>query len=79
MNNLIILPNDPDFNLTLAQLKRPDWRAIARKENWISFVCDADSGLLRPVSESELEDYLEGGEYEEVVGSEGMDDCYGMD
>lgn len=59
-----MLPGDPGFEETL-MTPRPDWRTVAN--------CDGDSyafvvgedGLARPVTSSELEEYMEGGEYDE--------------
>ena len=61
---MLILPGNPLFDLTLAT-PRPDWRDTAvRDGNTYAFVAEPGSGLMRPVTESELEDYLEGGEYD---------------
>ena len=61
---MLILPGNPLFDLTLAT-PRPDWRDIAvRDGNTYAFVAEPGSGLMRPVTESELEDYLYGGEYD---------------
>ena len=61
---MLILPGNPLFDLTLAT-SRPDWRdTAARDGTTYAFVAEAGSGLMRPVTESELEDYLYGGEYD---------------
>lgn len=60
----LILPGDPDFDATLA-IPPPTWRAVASRSPQFAFVARAGSGLLEPVTMAELEDYLEGGEYDE--------------
>ncbi|MDG2614707.1 hypothetical protein P7L53_00480 [Thermoleptolyngbya sichuanensis XZ-Cy5] len=62
----IILPGDPEFDWTLATAFPPDWRAVAdRIGDYCTFVASPGSGLLRPATPGELEDYLWGGEYDE--------------
>lgn len=62
---MLILPGHPLFNLTLAT-PRPDYQdKAARDGNTYAFVAEPNSGLMRPVTSEELEEYLYGGEYEE--------------
>lgn len=60
----LILPGDPRFAQTLLT-PRPDWQAVANSDgDTYAFVVDLD-GLARPVTSKDLEEYLEGGEYDE--------------
>lgn len=64
-HRLIILPGDPEFDLTLCSLP-PGWVEVANRiGQQIAFVASPDSGLLRPATDAELTDYLYGGEYDE--------------
>lgn len=63
--SLLILPGNPLFDLTLLT-PRPDWKDIAAKDgDTYAFVVDANTGLTRPATSNELEEYLYGGEYDE--------------
>lgn len=75
----LILPGDPAFSFTLATARRPDWRQREQVMGEpMSFVVEPGSGLARPVSQAELEEYLEGGEYDERLDEIGeMDDDEG--
>lgn len=67
---MLILPGDPDFDLTLFQALPPGWRQVAdRIGQQVCFVASAGSGLLRPATPDELDEYLCGGEYDEVTGA----------
>ena len=69
--NRLILPGDPLFDLTLAT-PPPDWGQVAAKDgNTYAFVAELGSGLMRPVTQSELVDYLEGGEYDDRMAEIG--------
>lgn len=62
---MLILPGDPEFNATLAT-PPPNWRQVAASlSGEYAFVARTGSGLLEPVSFRELDEYLEGGEYDE--------------
>lgn len=62
--SMLILPGDPTFNETLMN-PPPNWGQIAARDgNCVNFVADPDSGIFRAVTEAELQEYLEGGEYE---------------
>ncbi|MBD2465780.1 hypothetical protein H6G89_32850 [Oscillatoria sp. FACHB-1407] len=64
--SLLILPGDPEFDLTLSCSLPPGWVEVARHmSQQIAFVASADSGLLRPATNAELTEYLYGGEYGE--------------
>ena len=61
----LILPGNPLFDITLLT-PRPDWQDKANADgDTYAFVVDADSGLTRPATSQELEEYLYGGEYDE--------------
>lgn len=70
----LILPGDPEFDLTLAT-PPPHWQQeAARLGGEFAFIVRADSGLLEPCSFAELDEYLEGGEYDERLTFIGDDD-----
>jgi hypothetical protein len=75
---MLILPGDPEFNLTLAT-PPPNWRQVAEQlSGEYAFVARAGSGMLEPVSFRELDEYLDGGEYddrlEEIEAEEERDE-----
>lgn len=60
----LILPGHPLFDLTLQTTPPPGWHQQA--SSGFAFVVRADgSGMLDLVDEAELEEYLEGGEYDQ--------------
>ncbi|MBD2090979.1 hypothetical protein H6F67_14075 [Microcoleus sp. FACHB-1515] len=61
---MLLLPGDPEFNRVLAT-PPPNWRHFAQSTPDFAFVARAGSGILEPVSIADLEDYLEGGEYDD--------------
>lgn len=65
----LILPGNPLFDITLAT-PPPSWQSVAEKHNTWAWVMDATLGILRVASPSELEEYLNGGEYDEVMGED---------
>lgn len=70
----LILPGNPLFDETLAMTPPPDWRETANKHSGqYAFIMRSDSGLMMPCSMAELDEYIEGGEYEErleAIGDE---------
>ncbi|MCU0525163.1 MAG: hypothetical protein MUF72_10090 [Elainella sp. Prado103] len=65
----LILPGDPEFNLALAT-PPPNWQQeAARWGGEFAFIVRAESGLLEPCSFAELDEYLEGGEYDERLAT----------
>lgn len=61
----LVLPGDPRFDETLGVCLPPGWQREAdRLCGEFAFVADVETGILRPCSADELEDYLYGGEYE---------------
>lgn len=70
MDRLIMTPDDPGFSEILYTAPPPD---VARTDNHFCYVVGID-GIPRAVREDrQLEDYLWGGEYDEMM------DCYGED
>lgn len=64
--SLLILPGDPRFEATLQTASHPMWAAKSADDGYgAAYVVEPGSGLLRPASGAELEEYLYGGEYEE--------------
>lgn len=64
MQKMIILPGDPLFDLTLGTLP-PDWKEHRGKADHFAFVVRPGSGgLLEPVFNTDLDEYLEDGEFE---------------
>lgn len=60
----LILPGDPEFNLTLGCQLPPDWQEVAYHHPDFAFIARAsDGGILTAVPWSEAEEYLDGGEY----------------
>lgn len=55
---MIILPGDPEFELTLGIISPPSTAEAV-------FIVRAGSLLMEPVSPAEATEYLYGGEYEE--------------
>ena len=62
--SLIMLPGDPGFNETLLT-PRPDWEEVAARDGNTYALVVGEDGIARPVTSIELEEYLEGGEYEQ--------------
>ena len=76
---MLILPGDPLFNLTLASSMPPGWQSVAASQgSQIAFAASADSGVLRPVNQKDMIEYLYGGEYDERMNAteeeDGIDD-----
>lgn len=74
MQTELILPGHPLFDQTLAT-PPPNWREQMHQSNGQGFyVADASSGVLRPATMAELDEYLYGGEYDERLDSLDDDD-----
>jgi hypothetical protein len=74
-DSLIIYPGDPEFDMWMYSALPPDWKAYADTINQqCFFVAASDSGLLRPASRQELDEYLYGGEYDDRLEEIGDDD-----
>ncbi|MEH2198638.1 hypothetical protein [Nostoc sp.] len=65
-SRLIILPGDPEFDWTLQTSIPPHWRQVAQQDpGGFAFCARAGSGVLEPMTDEDLEEYLYGGEYDE--------------
>lgn len=72
---MLILPGTAEFDWTLGRNLPPNWQQVAEQHHGaFHFVARAGSGLLEPVSTDELEEYLEGGEYDERLMEMGDED-----
>lgn len=83
MSEFLLLPGDPEFSRILAT-PPPNWSHFARSEPDFAFVVRADTGLLEPVGQADLDEYLEGGEYDDRLAeieesNDAGDDWYGVD
>lgn len=63
---LILTPEDPGFYETLHGSFPPGWRDNIGVDFAQSFVVKADTLCLTPVTQQELDEYLWGGEYDEL-------------
>lgn len=73
-SRLLILPCDPEYGETLGQNLPPGWLAVAEKIGQAcTFVVSPESGLMRPATPEELDEYLYGGEYESRLRQTGDD------
>ncbi|WP_196517084.1 hypothetical protein [Nostoc sp. WHI] len=61
----LILPGHPFFDDWLYCTLPPTWRNFAYHNPNFAFVARSGSGLLEAVTEDEMEDYIEGGEYDQ--------------
>lgn len=74
-NSPLILPGHPLFLPTLQTALPPGWRDVSTSTP--IFVVSADgSQMLKQVNEAEMNEYIHGGEYEEVEGAETIDFDY---
>ncbi len=63
---MLILPGDPEFDVTLSMMLPPNSEAASHQAGCqVIFAAEAGSGILRPLAGKELEEYLYGGEYDE--------------
>lgn len=62
----LLLPGEPGFAEILAYTPPPNWREVAARDGTsYAYVAEPGSALLRAVGMAELEEYLEGGEYDD--------------
>lgn len=62
----LLLPGEPGFAEILAYTPPPNWRDVAARDgNSYAYVAEPGSAILRAVGMAELDEYLEGGEYDE--------------
>ena len=72
----LIYPNHPDFYQILHSQLPPGWRSAVDSEFTGAFAVRHDSLLIQPLTQSELDDYLWGGEYDELEWLDDADsDC----
>ncbi|WP_242049315.1 MULTISPECIES: hypothetical protein [Nostocales] len=72
----LILPGHPFFDQYLYSSLPPGWQNNFNSD--FAFVARAGSGILEVVTEDELAEYCEGGEYDQLLEERGDDDdCYG--
>lgn len=72
----LLLPGDPGFQEILGMALPPGWQQSAAKlSGEFAFLADAETGALRVGSFDELDDYIEGGEYEARLRNAGDDDA----
>ena len=65
-DRLLILPGDPEYSLTLGANLPPGWHQVRAQTNGsFALVARAGSGLLEAVPWNEVEEFLEGGEYDQ--------------
>ncbi len=72
----LIYPDHPDFYPILHSRLPPGWRENLKTDFSGVFAVRSDSLLLQPLSKSEAEEYVCGGEYDELDWLEDADqDC----
>lgn len=76
---MLLLPNNPLFDLTLLLARRPDYLEVEKRTGEQACFVAEESGLLRPATYDEMYDYLYGGEYDEVMAANGYLDTAGTD
>ena len=72
----IILPGEVLFEQTVHSVLPPGWRDDLGCDFSRSFAVRAKTGLLEPMSEKELQEYLFGWEYDELEDDESSDTDY---
>lgn len=71
-SSVLILPGHPLFNQAVSTVP-PDWKEKSASMGGLcNFVVDAETRLMRPANNQELQDYVHGGEYDERLSQ--MDD-----
>lgn len=65
MSNILLLPGDPGFTEILTT-PPPNWRETAARDgDTVAFICEPGSGIFRPATHQDWEEYFYGGEYDE--------------
>lgn len=68
MSEILWLPGDKGFNETLLLSRSPEWKQVANKTGiGAAMVEDAETGIMKPVDEKGLEEYMYGGEYDAAL------------
>lgn len=68
----LILPGHPFFNDYLHGTLPPGWRNYAESNPDFAFVARSGAGLLEAVNAAQLDEYIEGGEYDEWLEESGQ-------
>lgn len=71
-NSPLILPGHPEFYATLHSSLPPGWQQAGANVPIFAVAGDG-SGMLKQLTEKELQEYFEGGEYEAANGVEVVD------
>lgn len=67
-DRLILTPGDPGFYETLYGSRPPGWQQTSE---FAAFIVREDmGGVMVPASERDLDEYLGGGEHDEVMGED---------
>ena len=75
VGRLLLLPGDPGFQEILGMALPPGWQQSAAKHSGeFVFMANSETGALRVGSFDDLDDYIEGGEYEQRLENSGQDD-----
>jgi hypothetical protein len=69
MDSLLILPGHPDFYSTLHSALPPGWQQTGANIPIFAVAGDG-SGMLQQLTEKQLQEYIEGGEYEAATSEE---------
>lgn len=70
---LIMTPDSPFFYEILQSTPPPTSKERIDSDHSGVFVCDSVTGIMRPATNDELTEYVEGGEYDEILKDE--DEC----
>lgn len=73
---LIMTPDSPFFYEILQTAPPPNWRSEVGSDFSQTFVCDHQTGILRPATDWELWEYAEGGEYDEIASRD--EECFAI-
>jgi hypothetical protein len=70
----LILPGHPFFDEYLYGTLPPGWRDYAYHNPDFALVARSGSGILEAVNEAEMQEYVEGGEYDQWLEECGEED-----
>ncbi|MGB3492805.1 MAG: hypothetical protein WBA57_08755 [Elainellaceae cyanobacterium] len=71
---MLLLPSHPEFGSHVQSLCAGFWRREAFFQEGVVWCGRSESGLLEPLSGRDVDDYVHGGELEEV--EQGWDDAF---
>ncbi|BAZ50506.1 hypothetical protein NIES4103_31220 [Nostoc sp. NIES-4103] len=69
----LILPGHPFFEDYLYSAFPPGWRNFAYHNPDFCFVARSGTGILEAVTHTEMQEYIEGGEYDQWLDENGDD------